>query len=529
MNRQRLMPYYLLVGLLLFSACESYEMADMEKPGTELPPGKYPLEISSVTMSVESSEEPWGASHAPQTRVAENPDGNSSKWEDGDKIHVLINGGGFADEELVCTLDADGQVKEYSKTLYWKDTSPATYTAWYDTAAQDGKVDLSDQSNKLAYVLTCEGDAGYNTQMDLNFTHVLAKVRVIVEGSKAENVEEVKILSYPQCTYTQGKVEGLETKDYITMHHQNGTMIWEANVVAEQLINDDLNKYVKLIRNDSEEDLIVPITLNNSLLAGKINEICIKAKVKPVTINDNGSHTIKGNSAPIIIEGSPTITFDGATITTDDRQMNVIEIKSGNPTLIFQGTNVLRHDYSQSYNGETHSSCYVIHSRNNFKMELKDNAKLAMIGEFTSPIFVGSSSTTLSISGKGELYLNGNRMACPAIQCDDGTSLNIEGVTLTAVSRQSDASFGAKTNLSAKVNVAIDLRNCTLKLYGNNGNESRWVFHGGGGTIKSNGNDIDVNSSLKDIAWDTGIATLGTDVKATKLENAPDIPDWAKK
>ena len=393
---------------------------------------------------------------------------------------------------------------------------------------QIGKVDLSDQSQNLAYVLTCEGNADYNTQMDLTFTHALAKVRVIVEGSKAENVEEVKILSYPQCTYTQGKVEGLETKDYITMHHQNGTMIWEANVVAEQLINDDLNKYVKLIRNDSEEDLIVSITLNNSntLQAGKINEIRINAKGKPVTITDNGTYEITGNSEPIIIKegNSPTITFKNVTLTTDERSKGFITIEqNSNPTLIFEGNNVLRNDHSDLSN----PASYPIYSSSNFNIELKNDAKLAIIGKATSPIFIKNSK--LSISGNGDLYLYGNRYGCPAIQCENGTSLNIEGVTLTAVSGQSDASFGAKTNLSYTVNVAIDLKNCTLKLYGNNGNKSRWVFHGGGGTIKSNGNDIDVNSSLKDIAWDTGIATLGTGVKATKLENAPDIPEWAEK
>ncbi len=522
MNRNRLFIAICLPALLLAAGgCTQDELAG---DGTQLPEGKYPLQIASVSLSAEVTDEPWGASQAPQTRVAENSDGNSSKWENGDKIHVLINGGGFADEELVCTLDADGQVKEYSKTLYWKDTSPATYTAWYDTAGQDGKVDLSDQSQNLAYVLTCEGNAGYNTQMDLKFTHALAKVRVIVEGSKAENVEEVKILSYPQCTDTQGKVEGLETKDYITMHHQNGTMIWEANVVAEQLSSEDLNKYVKLITTTGSEK-IVPITLNNALLAGKINEIRIKAKVKPVTIT--GDCEIKGNSAPIIIKGSPKITFDGATITTDDTQMYVIEIKSGNPTLIFKGENVLQHDFPE------YTSKYVIYSdreAEGFKIQLENNAKLAIIAKETSPIFIGSG--TLSISGNGELYLDGKRNYSPAIQCENKTKLDIQGVTLTAISRQANVSLGTKVpgqNFSANIN--IYLQNCKLNLYANNGNESFWVYTGDGGqgTITSNGVNIDVNSSLKDINWDTEVATLGTGVKATKLQNAPDIPDWAKK
>lgn len=527
MNMKRLIPCFLIAGITFFSACENEQMTDMEKQGTELPEGKYPLTFTAVQAAPEGT---------PQTRVSESEDGMSSHWENGDKIHVLINGGGFENEELVCTLNEKGEVTDYDKTLYWKNSSPATYTAWYDNAGTDGKVTLSDQSQSLAYVLKATAnDVSYNSkEIKLKFHHQLAKVRVIVEGSKKENVKEVKILSYPKCTSKQGKVEGNETKEYITMHHQDGTKIWEANVVAEQLINDDLNKYVKLIRNDSEEDLIVSITLNNSntLQAGKINEIRINAKGKPVTITDNGTYEITGNSEPIIIgkEGgsaiSPTITFKNVTLTTDERSKGFITIEqNSNPTLIFEGNNVLRNDHSDLSN----PASYPIYSSSNFNIELKNDAKLAIIGKATSPIFIKNSK--LTISGNGDLYLYGNRYSCPAIQCENGTSLNIEGVTLTAVSGQSDASFGAKTNLSYTVNVAIDLKNCTLKLYGNSGNESRWVYHGGKGTITSNGNDIDVNTTLKnDAVWGTEVAIPnGFNVKATKLENAPDIPEWAKK
>lgn len=42
-------------ALLLLAACTQDELAG---DGTQLPEGKYPLEIASVTMSVEESKQP---------------------------------------------------------------------------------------------------------------------------------------------------------------------------------------------------------------------------------------------------------------------------------------------------------------------------------------------------------------------------------------------------------------------------------------------------------------------------------------
>ena len=67
--------------LLLFTACTQDELAEQ---GNTLPDGEYPLQIGSVSITAEASEEPW-------TRVAENEtDGMGSHWTDGDKIGVRI-------------------------------------------------------------------------------------------------------------------------------------------------------------------------------------------------------------------------------------------------------------------------------------------------------------------------------------------------------------------------------------------------------------------------------------------------------
>nr|WP_294476600.1 hypothetical protein [uncultured Bacteroides sp.] len=66
MNKKILSKLILGASLLLFAACSQNEFSDGQ--GEPLPEGKYPLQIASVSMSVESSERPWGAD-APQTRA----------------------------------------------------------------------------------------------------------------------------------------------------------------------------------------------------------------------------------------------------------------------------------------------------------------------------------------------------------------------------------------------------------------------------------------------------------------------------
>ena len=72
---------YGLTAALLLSACSQDEPGENS---TALPEGEYPLQIGSVTLTAEVSEQPW-------TRVSENPtDGMSSVWKDGDRIGVRI-------------------------------------------------------------------------------------------------------------------------------------------------------------------------------------------------------------------------------------------------------------------------------------------------------------------------------------------------------------------------------------------------------------------------------------------------------
>ena len=100
MKKYRLFPAICLVAALLLSACSQDEPTENS---TALPEGEYPLQIGSVTLTAEVSEQPW-------TRVSENQaDGMSSVWKDRDKIGVRI-GDNEETGIYVMNVDAEGRV-----------------------------------------------------------------------------------------------------------------------------------------------------------------------------------------------------------------------------------------------------------------------------------------------------------------------------------------------------------------------------------------------------------------------------------
>ena len=199
--------------LLATAACTKDELAD----GDRLPEGQYPLEIARITLGVEGGEaQPWGT---PQTRVSEKEDGNSSKFDADDKFAVQIDGkdevGTYAvQDNNTVQIDGKDEVGTYAvqdnntvkaeTPLYWSDTGEHTVTAWYP--ATGGTLDLSDQSQSLAYLLYGTGSGNYQTQVTLNFTHALAKVRVTPTDDALGEVQSLQLYTYTQCTYEKGTV-----------------------------------------------------------------------------------------------------------------------------------------------------------------------------------------------------------------------------------------------------------------------------------------------------------------------------------
>ena len=264
--------------LLLLAACTKDELAD----DARLPEGQYPLQIAAVTLSVEGGEaQPWGA---PQTRVSEKEDGNSSKFDADDKFAVQIDGEG---EVGTYTVQDDGSA-EAEIPLYWSDRDEDhTVTAWYP--ATDGTLDLRDQdTNGLAYLLHGTGTGDYLTPVTLTFTHSLAKVRVTPTGDALGEVQSLQLYTYTQCTYEKGTVVQGSQKGWIEMkkceYTENGNAItcWEANVVPGYTIT-------KLMANNDnkERDLSAAITPE----AGSYYNITLD-KDKGYTDDGQGNYTV---------------------------------------------------------------------------------------------------------------------------------------------------------------------------------------------------------------------------------------------
>lgn len=287
--------------LLATAACTKDELAD----GDRLPEGQYPLEIARITLGVEGGEaQPWGA---PATRVSENGDGTGSVFSAGDRFAVQINA-----EEGIYIVQDDGSIKAESP-LYWSDSGEHTVTAWYP--ATDGTLDLSDQSQSLAYLLGGSGTGDYQTPVTLTFAHRLAKVRVTPTGDALGEVQSLQLYTYTQCTYEKGTVVQGSQEGWIEMkrceYTENGVSFtcWEVNVVPGYEIT-------KLMANNDnkERDLSSAITPE----AGSYYNITLN-KDKGYTDDGQGNYTVTSaeglkNIAKLVNDGNTDIDI---TLTSD--------------------------------------------------------------------------------------------------------------------------------------------------------------------------------------------------------------------
>ena len=213
------------MAAILFTACTQDELAEQ---GNTLPDGEYPLQIGSVNITAEASEEPW-------TRVTEKPDGSGSVFQNGDRIGVRIAG---SDETgiYVINVDADGNITSITpdKPVYWKNTQTADVTAWYP--ADRSSVDLGFQllNNTMTYVLHGTGTGSYQSPVTLKFEHQLAKVRVVAKGTA--EVRDISIWNVPRiCYIDEGKITGLDNSfiddiQMLPVERDGIGTCWEASV-----------------------------------------------------------------------------------------------------------------------------------------------------------------------------------------------------------------------------------------------------------------------------------------------------------
>lgn len=339
MKKYRLFSTIYLVAALLLSACSQDELAENS---TALPEGEYPLQIGSVTLTAEVSEQPW-------TRVAESTDGMSSVWKDRDKIGVRI-GDNEETGIYVMNVDAEGRVVGVTpeKPVYWKDKQPATITAWYPL---NEELDFTHQNQGLTYLLKATGNGDYqSTPINLNFIHQLAKVRVKLEGTKANEVTAVTVRSYPTSTHSHGTLDSQDrslTPQYVSMREAiyDGVKYWEANLRPGTLQANNSFEVAK----EGGTPVRVTLDADVSITAGQVHTINIS--VNPVVpedaevitdatgeISDEGDYVVRGSfgNSITITGGSPDIYLDNANIdlSRNYQIINPISITNGASPII---------------------------------------------------------------------------------------------------------------------------------------------------------------------------------------------------
>lgn len=326
------------MAAILFTACSQDELAEQ---GNTLPDGEYPLQIGSVSITAEASEEPW-------TRVSEKPDGSGSVWETGDEFYVKFEG---SDEVGTYRItDAATGAVEAVTPIYWKSTQPANIIAWYAKPQlyANNWMDLRDQENGLAYVLRATADnASYDTQVSLQFKHQLAKVRVVTKGTV--NVRSISI-RYPFSCFVN---EGIVTPDgppqfldlYKTHYEGIGTC-WEINLPVG---NDNIEVCRVIPIENSAMMRNVQLTSPVTLEADKVHTITITANwegtqtidlstlTAPYEIDDSGTYyaTGSGQYGIRVTNGEPDIYLEDAQISVASG--NAIDIQGGSPTIHVKG------------------------------------------------------------------------------------------------------------------------------------------------------------------------------------------------
>ena len=326
----------LMYGLMAALQLSAYSQDELTE-NTALPEGEYPLQIGSVTLTAEVSEQPW-------TRVAESTDGMGSEFKAGDAIGVSLNG-------ETATYTYNGNTWTSEAPLYWKDKQPATVTAWYPV---DETIDFTHQDQGLTYLLKADGvEAGFDKPANLTFSHQLAKVRVKLKGDKAGEVQQVYVRSYPKTTNTQGEPGANEgTPDYYPMRKAiyGGENYWEANLLDGYLKADDTFRVSK----DGNSFVQVTLDADVPITVGQIHTITINveqasteidlATVTESQLTVSGKTTIKGGGTTskdlqITVEADAEVTLENVVL-QPSALGNAITCK-GDATITLVGNNNL--------------------------------------------------------------------------------------------------------------------------------------------------------------------------------------------
>ena len=421
------------------AACTQDELA--EQP-MALPEGEYPLQIGSVSLTAEVSEQPW-------TRVSENPaDGMSSVWQGDERIGVRI-GDNEETGIYVVKVDAIGRVMEIipDKAVYWKDNQPATVTAWYPV---DEELNFTHQNQGLTYLLKAEEvEAGFDKPAHLAFSHQLAKVRVKLTGDKAGEVQVVTVRSYEGTNNEQGTPNGrIGTDVYVPMLKADygGVTYWEANLLDGHLEADNTFR----LSSDGKNFVQAKLTANVDINPGQVTTITISVNpaipegtpVLPDATGDisgTDAYVVRGNdrTTPInITGGSPTIYLDGATVAVGNGSaINITN--NATPTIYVVGRNIISSGNGAGIYVAEGSTVTITGSSRNDELTVRGSNGGSGIGGYVTDAFYGACAnggnieiTKVRINAYGSDDLSGNlapgiggagNASCGTITIDNAT------------------------------------------------------------------------------------------------------------
>lgn len=419
----------------LLAACTQDELAEQ---GAALPDGEYPLQIGSVSITAEASEEPW-------TRVTEKPDGSGSVFQGGERIGVRIAGSEETGIYIINVDDAGNVTVSPDKPVYWKSTQPAEVTAWYP--AEASSVNLGFQHrNGLTYVLHGTGTGNHQSPVTLGFTHQLAKVRVVTKGTA--QVRNISIRNVPTFyTIEEGKITGQDTYlsdiPMLRVEREGIDTYWEASVGPGAEI-----KYFDL--GGMNCALNTPVTTQ----AGALHTITWTVNNKGTTTIDlsNGDYTIKDDGtyyfsgtashAIRVTGGNPEIYLEDAQISVSGG--NAIDITGGDPTIHVKGND----------NEVSSSDGAGIYVAEGYSVTITSDDKTA---------------NSITLTGKGGAGIGGYLASGQHSACGN---IIIQNVTVIASSSYSLGMQGYNPGIGGSGNAAcgkISITNAIVYAYGSNG------------------------------------------------------------
>ena len=355
--------------LPLFAACTA-DYSPAAPADDLLPPDTYPLQIASLTIAADGQ---------PGTRLADN--GNATSWQPNDRVMVSLG-----DRQAIYTYTADTDTWQSDAPLYWQSKAPQTVNAWYPVTDE---IDFTQQNEGLTYLLKADpvsATYGQEEPVNLTFHHQLAKVRVVLEGAKAQDVAAVTVRSYPKSVNDKGALGDRTGGDpiYVPMLQTTyeGQPCWEATLRPGTLQAGDSFK----VAAEGGTPMQVVLDENISIEAGEVYTITINVEQAPKEIDLD---TYEG----------PTLAVSGKTILKGDGQQKNLQVTVEADAEVTLENVVLQP--SAIGNAITCNGNATITLVGNNDLTAKSNGNVETYG---SGIYVKSG--TLTINGNGSLNIS---------------------------------------------------------------------------------------------------------------------------